>query len=48
MKLLIKEGTVVNPGDKTERKADIFVENGVITEIGPDIAKEADLSLIHI
>ena len=46
MKLLIKEGTVVNPGDKTERKADIFVENGVITEIGPDIAKEADRTII--
>lgn len=45
MKLLIKEGTVVNPGDKTERKADVYVENGVITEIGPDITKEADRTI---
>lgn len=45
MKLLIKEGTVVNPGDKTERKADVYVENGVITEIGPDITKESDRTI---
>ena len=42
MKLLIKDGTVTNPGDKTERKADVFVENGVISEISPVITKEAD------
>lgn len=42
MKILIKEGMVINPGDKTQQCADIFVENGVITEINPDIEKDAD------
>ena len=42
MKLLIKDGIVINPGDKTERKADVFVENGVISEISPEINRNAD------
>ncbi len=42
MKILIKEGMVINPGDKTQQCADIFAENGVITEINPDIEKDAD------
>jgi dihydroorotase len=42
MKLLIKDGIIVNPGDKTERKADLFIENGVITEINSEITKSAD------
>ncbi len=35
MLLLIKNGTVVNPGDQTEVKADVLVEDGVIKKIAP-------------
>lgn len=42
MKLLIKNGIVVNPGDRTEKKADILVQDGVITEVAADIKGEAD------
>ena len=31
MLLLIKNGTVINPGDKTEQKADVLVEDGIIS-----------------
>ncbi len=33
MLLLIKNGTVINPGDKTEQKADVLVEDGRIKDI---------------
>ncbi|MCD8109478.1 MAG: hypothetical protein LUE14_05195 [Clostridiales bacterium] len=33
MRLLIKNGRVINPGDKTVRRADIYVRDGVIAEI---------------
>ncbi|MCD8046670.1 MAG: dihydroorotase [Clostridiales bacterium] len=42
MTLLIKNGIAVNPGDKTERKADILIRNGMIADIQPSIAAEAD------
>ncbi len=42
MSLLIKNGTVLNPGDRTERRADVFVEDGVITEIAEQIRRDAD------
>ncbi|MCC8142472.1 MAG: dihydroorotase [Lachnospiraceae bacterium] len=42
MRLLIKGGTVLNPSDKSERKADVFTEDGVITEIGEQLDRDAD------
>lgn len=42
MKLLIKNGIVINPGDRSEKRADIFVEDGVIAEIAGQITKDAD------
>ena len=42
MLLLIKDGTVINPGDKTEREADVLVENGVIKKIAPKLTIKAD------
>ena len=36
MLLLIKNGTVINPGDKTQAKADVLVKDGVIQRIAPD------------
>lgn len=42
MLLLIKNGTVINPGDKTESKADILAENGIIKKIAPEQKVKAD------
>ena len=42
MKLLIKNGTVINPGDKTEQKCDVLIEQGKIAQIKPQIKTEAD------
>ncbi len=42
MLLLIKNGTVINPGDKTEEKADVLVEDGMIKKIAPDQAVRAE------
>ncbi len=42
MGLLIKNGIVLNPGDGSERKADVFVEGGVIAEIAERIERDAD------
>ncbi len=42
MRLLIKNGIVINPGDGSERRADVYVENGVITEIAARIGRDAD------
>ncbi len=42
MSLLIKNGIVINPGDRTERKADVLMEDGVITEISEQIERDAD------
>ncbi len=42
MTLLIKNGTVVNPGDGTTLKKDVLVEDGIITAIAPEIAMDAD------
>ncbi|MEG0961915.1 MAG: dihydroorotase [Lachnospiraceae bacterium] len=35
MLLLIKNGTVINPGDKTQIKADVLIEDGIIKKIAP-------------
>lgn len=42
MLLLIKNGTVINPGDKTEQKADVLVEDGIIKKIAPGQSVKAD------
>lgn len=42
MLLLIKDGTVINPGDKTQQEADVLVENGIIKKIAPKLAMKAD------
>lgn len=42
MLLLIENGTVINPGDGTELKADVLVEDGKIKKIGPKQKMKAD------
>ena len=42
MKLLIKNGTVINPGDKKITKADVLVTDGVISKIAPELKDAAD------
>lgn len=42
MLLLIKNGTVINPGDKTEVKTDVLVEDGVIKKIAPKQSVRAE------
>ena len=42
MLLLIQNGTVVNPGDGTEIKADVLVEDGKIKKIAPKQKMKAD------
>ncbi len=42
MILLIKNGTVINPGDKTTTKADVLVKDGKVTKIAPAIKDAAD------
>ena len=42
MKLLIKNGTVINPGDKKITKADVLVTDGVISKIAPELKDVAD------
>ncbi|MCD8149715.1 MAG: dihydroorotase [Clostridiales bacterium] len=45
MTLLIKNGIVLNPGDKSEKHADILVRDGVIERIDTAIREEADTVL---
>lgn len=42
MTLLIKNGIVVNPGDQSERRADLLVKDGVIVQITESFEGEAD------
>lgn len=42
MLLLIKNGTVINPGDKTQQKADVLVEDGIIKKIAVKQTVKAD------
>ncbi len=42
MLLLIKNGTVINPGDKTQQKADVLVEDGIIKKIAAKQTGKAD------
>ena len=45
MKVLLKHGTVLNPGDKTEKICDVLVEAGKIAEISPNITAQADQTI---
>ncbi len=45
MTLLIKNGIVVNPGDQSEKQADILIRDGVIERIDTAINEEADTVL---
>ena len=42
MKLLIKNGTVINPGDKKITKADVLVTDGVISKVASGLKDAAD------
>lgn len=42
MTILIKNGIVVDPGAKTEEKADVLVRDGMIESVGTKISEEAD------
>ena len=35
MKILIKNGRMLNPSDKTDEIGDLYIEDGVIKEKGP-------------
>lgn len=37
MKILIKNGRMINPSDKTDETGDLFIEDGVIKEKGPSL-----------
>ena len=41
MVLLIKNGTVINPGDKTMTKADVLIKDGTVAEVAPAIKEKA-------
>ena len=47
MTLLIKNGIVVNPGDQSERRADLLVKDGVIAQITESFEGEADRVLMQ-
>lgn len=42
MVLLIKNGTVINPGDKTMTKADVLIKDGTVAEVAPAIKEKAE------
>ena len=44
MKLLIKNGTVINPGDKKITKADVLVTDGVISKVASGLKDAADVT----
>lgn len=42
MKLLIKNGNVIDPATNTDEVLDVLVENGVVSKVAPSISDEAD------
>lgn len=42
MTLLIQNGRIINPNDRSERRADLLVRDGVIAEIAESVCAEAD------
>lgn len=46
MRLLIKNGHVLNPADGFDRKADVLVENGLVKQISEEPIEAADAQII--
>lgn len=46
-KLIIKNGTVVDPDSKTESKRDIYIEDGIIKDIPSGSGKGRDIEIIN-
>lgn len=46
MRIVIKNGRVINPGSETDQVVDILIENGIIKKIG-EINIEADMKVIE-
>ena len=42
MKILIKNGRVINPADSMDKVVDLYIENGKVTEISENIKKPCD------
>lgn len=47
MKILIKNGLVINPFEKYNQKSDVLMENGKIVDIGVGIQEEKDMKIIN-
>lgn len=45
MTILIQGGRVINPATQTDETADVYIEDGVVAEIGKDIKKKADRAI---
>ena len=37
MKIIVRGGRILNPSDKTDIIGDLYIEDGVIKEIGPSL-----------
>jgi dihydroorotase len=48
MKILIKNGLVINPSENFNQKADVLIENGKIADIGVGIQEEKDMRIINV
>lgn len=46
MKILIKNGKIIDPGQEIEKNADILIDNGIITQIAPGIPEDSTATLI--
>lgn len=42
MKILIKDGRVINPATGMDEVADVFIDNGIVASLGQNITEEAD------
>ena len=42
LKILIKNGRIINPADGTDKVSDMLVENGIVKEISQNINTSAD------
>lgn len=48
MKILIKNGRILNPSDKTDKIGDLYIEDGIIKEIGDSLdSKETPDKVIN-
>ena len=48
MKMLIKNGRIIDPASNTDEVKDLLVTDGIIEKVAKDIDDASDLSLIHI